>query len=148
MEARQIHPPAISSHSGMLPECLSRMSCVSIYILSIDYLSILLSIYIYNATQLSAVCLLRDGETFHFLHRSAIGHWSCHGCENMLQGLPATHTHTMPMFCGINQLLWHLLAFRLSTLTALGSTRIALAWLVVVHCGVPNGVRSTCPAMH
>ena len=59
-----------------------------------------------------------------------------------------THTHTMPMFCGINQLLWHLLAFRLSTLTALGSTRIALAWLVVVHCGVPNGVRSTCPAMH
>ena len=21
-------------------------------------------------------------------------HWSCHGCENMLQGLPATHTHT------------------------------------------------------
>lgn len=75
-------------------------------------------------------------------------HWSCHGCENMLQGLPATHTHTMPMFCGINQLLWHLLAFRLSNLTALGSTRIALAWLVVVHCGVPNGVRCTCPAMH
>ena len=58
------------------------------------------------------------------------------------------HTHTMPMFRGINQLLWHLLAFRLSTLTALGSTRIALAWLVLVHCGVPNGVRSTCPAMH
>lgn len=58
------------------------------------------------------------------------------------------HTHTMPMFCGINQLLWHLLAFRLSALTALGSTRIALAWLVVVHCGVPNGVRCTCPAMH